>query len=153
MSRNLHFVRIYPHPPTRVWQALTDPKALTEWLMENDFEPIVGHRFCFRTKPMPGFDGVVRCEVVEIDAPRRLVYTWQGGGMRQSTLVTWTLEEIAEGTRLRLEHTGFEGLGGLTASFILGLGWPRLLRWALPRTLAALDAEMRNGVARSVAPH
>ena len=60
---------VYPHPVDRVWEALTSSEALAAWLMPNDFKPAVGHRFTFRTKPAPGFDGVVRCEVLELDPP------------------------------------------------------------------------------------
>lgn len=101
MTRNLAFERIYPHPPERIWLAIADRRALAAWLMENDFEPRVGHRFQFRTRPRPGFDGVIDCEVIEVDEPRRLAYTWQGGWMRRPTTVTWTLEPVPEGTRLR----------------------------------------------------
>jgi uncharacterized protein YndB with AHSA1/START domain len=54
----------YPHPVERVWAALTSSDALAVWLMPNDFKPVVGHRFTFRTKPAPGFDGIVHCEVL-----------------------------------------------------------------------------------------
>ena len=135
MKRDLTFTRVYRHPPERVWQALTDSRAIAEWLMPNDFEPQVGHKFQFRTQPAPGFDGIVHCEVLEVDAPRRLAYTWQGGPMRRPTTVTWTLTRVPEGTLLRLEHTGFEGLGGLATSFILGRGWKGLLRQKLAQVL------------------
>ncbi len=75
MSRTLRFEVLYPHPPERVWRALTDRRMLAEWLMPNDFEPRLGHRFTFRTDPAPGFDGTVRCQVIELDEPRRLSYT------------------------------------------------------------------------------
>jgi uncharacterized protein YndB with AHSA1/START domain len=68
-----------PHPPERVWRALTDAEALARWLMPNDFAPKVGHAFTMQTKPGPGFDAVVRCEVLELDAPRVMVWRWQGG--------------------------------------------------------------------------
>ena len=128
----------YPHPPERVWRALTDPKVLADWLIENDFEPRVGHQFRFRTKPQPGFDGLVECEVVEVDPPRRLAYTWKGGAMRVPTLVTFTLDPIPGGTRLRLEHSGWEGLSGLALRAIHSQGWKsKLLRQTLPTTLGA----------------
>lgn len=133
MKRELTFEVVYPHPPERVWRALTDPRALAAWLMPNDFEPRVGHCFQFRTAPAPGFDGIVRCAVIEVDPPRRLAYTWQGGPQRQPTVVTWTLEAAGSATRVRLEHTGFEGLGGLAVSFMLGRGW----RGKVLRQLAA----------------
>ena len=62
MARDLHFEFIYPHPPERVWAAITSSEAMSQWLMPNDFQLVVGHRFQFRTKPAPGFDGIVHCE-------------------------------------------------------------------------------------------
>jgi uncharacterized protein YndB with AHSA1/START domain len=66
----------YPHPPQRVWQALTSSEALATWLMPNDFKPVVGHRFTLQARPRPllGFNNIVRCEVIELDPPRRM--TW-----------------------------------------------------------------------------
>jgi uncharacterized protein YndB with AHSA1/START domain len=89
--------------------------------MANDFEPRLGHKFQFRTKPAPGFDGIVQCEVLELNPPKRLVYSWCGGGL--NTQVTWALEAVPEGTRLRLDHTGFRGFRGWMTSRILGRGW------------------------------
>ncbi|MCA9646609.1 MAG: SRPBCC domain-containing protein [Polyangiaceae bacterium] len=97
-------------PPPRVWRALTDPKLLAAWLMENDIRAEVGHRFTFRAKPMPGWDGVVQCEVLEVDEPHLLRYSWRGGSEehRLDTIVTWRLRPAEDGgTRLRLEHSGF----------------------------------------------
>jgi len=134
MKRDLHFEMTYPHSPERVWQALTNPDALARWLMPNDFKPIVGHRFRFRTKPAPGFDGIVHCEVLEVVAPERLVYLWAGGGV--DTRVTWTLERVPEGTRLTLDHTGFKGLRGILVSQMLGKGWrSKILMISLPALL------------------
>ncbi len=65
MSRGLHFEFIYKHSPQRVWRALTDSAAIARWLMPNDFQPVVGHKFQLRTKPRPGFDGIVKCEVLD----------------------------------------------------------------------------------------
>jgi uncharacterized protein YndB with AHSA1/START domain len=70
---------IYPHPIDQVWAALTSADALASWLMPNDFQPVVGHRFTFRTKPAPGFDGIVRCQVLELDPPRRIAWSQAGG--------------------------------------------------------------------------
>ncbi len=102
----------YPHPIERVWRALTEPAAIARWLMPNDFEPTVGHRFTFRTNPLPqfGFDGVVHCEVTEVEPPRRLAYTWTGGNL--DTRVSYELETAQQdgraGTRLHFEHAGFD---------------------------------------------
>lgn len=105
----------YSHSPERVWRALTDPDELEAWLMENDFEPRVGHRFQFRDEPKPGWDGVVDCKVLKVEEPRRLSYSWRGDEEREPTVVTFTLEPRDGGTRLQLEHTGFSGFRGFVA--------------------------------------
>jgi uncharacterized protein YndB with AHSA1/START domain len=130
MGREIMFEVTYPHPPERVWQ------ALTEWLMPNDFRPIVGHQFTFRAPPQPWFDGVVRCEVLTVDPPHQLSYTWQGGPMRNPTTVTWTLESVEDGTCLRLLHSGFAGFGGRVIRLVLNSGWRGLLRQDLAKLLA-----------------
>src|SRR5580692_11113718 len=68
----------FPHPPEKVWRAITTRELLAAWLMENDFEPVVGHRFQMKGIPVPavGFTGLVASEVLEIDPPRRLVISW-----------------------------------------------------------------------------
>jgi uncharacterized protein YndB with AHSA1/START domain len=121
MKRHLHFEIVYPHTREKVWRALTDPVAIAEWLMPNNFEPRIGHKFQFRTHPAPGFDGIIDSEVLELDPPSRLVYTWSNGKL--DTRVIWTLQVTQEGTRLILDHTGFEGLGGWMLSKALGQGW------------------------------
>ena len=144
MQRNLVLERVYPYSPDHLWAALTDPAALSEWLMETDFQPFEGHRFQFRTKPAPGFDGVIQCEVIEVSQPYRLVYTWQGGPLKKPTVVTWTLDAVGGGTRLRLEHTGFEGAAGILISFVLGSGWHRILNQNLPALLSQLPVKQRR---------
>jgi uncharacterized protein YndB with AHSA1/START domain len=129
MSRTLRFEAEYPHPPEKVWRALTDRRAISEWLMENDFEPRLGHRFNFRTTPRPGFDGIVHCEVTALEEPRLLSFSWRGGPL--DTQVTWTLEPIAGGTRLILEHSGFRGVRGFLISRMMGSGWGRMLKTRL----------------------
>ena len=39
------------------------------------------------------------------------------------SFVIWTLEAVGSATRVRLEHNGFEKLGGLAVGFMLGRGW------------------------------
>ena len=98
-------------PIERVWHALTDSATLSKWMLftSNDFEPVVGHAFQFREAP--DWTGVVACEVIEVDKPHRLSYTWVSGGegnLPHSTVVTWTLTEAEGGvTRLHLEQSGF----------------------------------------------
>ena len=137
MKRDLKFERYYPHPPERVWEALTDRNALAQWYMDNDFEPNVGYQFQFKTEPGPGFNGVLSGEVILADAPHQLVYTFIGGTMKHKTTVTWTLNRQGGGTLLRLEHTGFTGLSDIAISLVLGFGWRRFLK-RLPGFLGQL---------------
>jgi uncharacterized protein YndB with AHSA1/START domain len=121
----------YPHPVSQVWAALTEAPAIEAWLMPNTFEPRVGHSFSFRTAPDQNWNGVVDCEVVTVDAPRQLAYTWRNADTQLDTLVTFTLEPAEGGTRLRLEHSGFarSGKAGAFAREGLGAGWnSRVLR-------------------------
>ena len=92
--------REIPHPPERIWRALTRPELIAEWLMENDFRPAVGHRFELR----PDW-GVVDCEVVEVEPNRLLAYRWDARALE--SVVTWTLTPTRTGTRLRMEQSGF----------------------------------------------
>lgn len=108
MLRNVKTEVFYPFPPERVWQVITNPRALAVWLMKNDFEPRIGHKFRFHTESQPGIDNTIYCEVIELDEPRCLSYTWRGSFMCQPTVVTWTLFPVEGGTKLQLEHTGFE---------------------------------------------
>ena len=95
-------------PPDRVWHALTDPDLLARWLMPNDFRAAVGHQFTFRTEPVPqyGFDGIVHCQVLDLDPPRLLRFSWRGGVL--DTVVSWRLVPEGAGTRLLIRHDGFD---------------------------------------------
>lgn len=104
MSQPVHLEVFYPYPPERVWQVLTDRRALADWMMENDFEPKLGHKFRFYSQPLPGFKTTIQCEVVELEEPTRLVYTWQESPTAEPSLVVWTLTTVAGGTQLRLKH-------------------------------------------------
>jgi len=105
------------HPLERVWLALTDPVLLREWLLPIvDFELQSGSAFSFKTEPHPGWDGIVNCRVLEIQAHQKLSYTWVVGDMLD-TVVTFTLTPTTSGTRLSLVHSGFkpdqkQALGG-----------------------------------------
>jgi len=87
----------------QVWNALTDSDTLAKWVMENDFKPIVGHKCQFQN---PQWNLIVDCEVLVVDEPNKLSYTWVGGPI--NTIVTWTLKEEDGTTYLHLEQTGFE---------------------------------------------
>jgi uncharacterized protein YndB with AHSA1/START domain len=133
--RDIEVVREVAYPREMVWSALTDSRQLGAWLMPNDFQPKVGHRFTFTTKPAPGFDGIVRCEVLELRAPERVAFTWKGGPL--DTVVSFDLAETATGTRITLRHAGFAGLSNLIPRVALGFGWKSLLAQKLVRHLEA----------------
>jgi uncharacterized protein YndB with AHSA1/START domain len=97
------------HSPEKVWHALTEPALLAEWLLpvfDLKLEP--GAAFTFKTQPYPGWDGAVNCRLVEIEAHRKLSYTWVVGDMELDTVVTFTLTPTASGTRLSLVQSGFK---------------------------------------------
>jgi uncharacterized protein YndB with AHSA1/START domain len=148
VKADIDFTVTYPHPVDRVWAALTSSEALAAWLMPNDFQPVAGHRFTFRTNPAPGFDGIVRCRVLELDPSRRMVWSWAGGKI--DTTVTFTLEPAGERqTRLRMHQVGFHGLGAQITRRIMASGWPGLLR---ERLAAHLD-DSSAGLGTRPIPH
>jgi uncharacterized protein YndB with AHSA1/START domain len=111
-TRTLVVEREMPHPPERIWRALTQSALIEEWLMKNDFEPRVGHRFNYRSEPMPPrWNGVVDCEVLAVEPNKRLAYTWNSSGEEAAnglnTVVTWTLTPTKGGTHVRMEQSGF----------------------------------------------
>ena len=97
--------REMPHPPEKIWRALTQGPLIAEWLMTNDFKPVVGHRFQFRATPAPGWNGIIDSEVLLVEPYTRLSYGWTSMGLE--TVVTWTLTPTAGGTLLRMEQSGF----------------------------------------------
>jgi uncharacterized protein YndB with AHSA1/START domain len=135
----------FAQPPDRVWRALTDPHLMEQWLMPNTFEPRVGHRFQFQTRPVAGWDGTVHCEVLTVEPERCLAYTWTGGstaiqgyGHRLDTTVTWTLSPTAEGgTHVHLEHAGFTD-DDTFAYENMGNGWRTEIARALAQVAATL---------------
>lgn len=127
------------YPRELVWEAISDRDQLGEWLMPNDFAPVVGHEFTFKTDPAPGFDGIVRCRVLEVDAPRRLALTWKGGPL--DTRLSFDLKEIATGTRLTLRHSGFKGFGNILPRIVLGIGWTKKIGPKLAETVGRMAAQ------------
>jgi uncharacterized protein YndB with AHSA1/START domain len=97
--------RELPFPPEKIWRALTQPHLIAEWLMKNDFQPVLGHRFTLRGD----WGGVLDCEVLVVEPERTLAYTWDfddpANGLK--SVVTWTLTPTSGGARLRMEQAGF----------------------------------------------
>jgi uncharacterized protein YndB with AHSA1/START domain len=123
--------RDFPHPPEKVWRALTQPHLIEEWLMKNDFKPMVDHRFNLR-----GDWGAVDCQVVAVEANKTLAYTWGAFGLE--SVVTWTLTPSSTGTHLRMEHSGFQLPQQRQAYEGAKLGWQRFLT-NLEQLVARID--------------
>jgi uncharacterized protein YndB with AHSA1/START domain len=99
-TRSVVIDREMPHPPQKIWRALTQGALIEEWLMKNDFQPVVGHRFTLR-----GDWGAAECEVLAVEPVKTLSYTWSAFGLE--SVVTWDLTPTSTGTHLRMEHAGF----------------------------------------------
>ena len=131
MNKSIKHTYFFNHPPTDVWAYLTQPELIEQWLMKNDFEPVVGHQFNFLTKPLPNydFDGIAYCTVLEVVPPEKLAYTWKGGPgngvITLDSVVTWTLTVKDNGTELQLEHTGFKEVNNIMMYNAMNDGWLR----------------------------
>ena len=129
-----------PQPPAKVWRTLTEPELLAKWVMANDMQPVVGHSFTFRSEPTPWWDGIVRCEVLEVEPHKRLRYSWRSGPASSplDTVVTWTLTPTPSGgTRLTLEHSGFLPANKFAFDGA-GKGWRHMVGERLVEVLAGL---------------
>ena len=136
-TRTVTVERDFPHPPERLWRALTQPHLIAEWLMKNDFSPAVGHRFNLRGD----WGGTLDCQVLAVEPNETLSYTWNHAhddpAYDLQSVVTFTLIPTGTGTRLRLEQTGFrpeqkQAFGGAKA------GWQQFLG-KLEQLLARID--------------
>lgn len=129
MAKIIKHQFFFPHPPEAVWDYLTKPELMELWLMKNDFQPIVGLDFQFRSKPIPSldFDGIFYCKVLEIVPFKKLSYSWKSGpGNGEITLdsvVVWKLQPTDKGTEIFLEHSGFAKKENLNFYNGLNQGW------------------------------
>ena len=141
---DIRIVRNYQHSPVQVWKVLTDPTLIPRWTATGaggrpeGFEPVVGCKFRFVAKPKPGWNGIVECEVLEVDEPSLLRYSWTGDDGGDVTQVVYRLEPHAGGTRFSYEHTGFTGVGGLFMATLLGRVRRKMLTVGLPAVLDGL---------------
>ncbi len=99
-TKTLIVEREMPHSLEKIWRALTQGPLIEEWLMKNDFQPVVGHRFDLRADW-----GVVNCQVLAVEPNQALSYAWEAMGLK--SVVTWTLTPTGTGTQLRMEQSGF----------------------------------------------
>lgn len=125
-ARTVVVEREFPFPPEKLWRALTQPHLIEEWLMKNDFAPVVGHSFNLRGD----WGGTLDCEVLSVEPNRMLSYTWNFAHADPAyalrSIVTFTLTATSKGTHLRMEQSGFrpeqkQALGGAKA------GWQQFL--------------------------
>jgi uncharacterized protein YndB with AHSA1/START domain len=126
---------VFPHTPEKIWKTLTTGELIGRWLMPTTgFEAVKGERFTFQTTPAGAWDGIIRCQVLEVTPNERLVYTWNSGhegnvgyGAALDTVVTWTLSKAENGTRLRLVHSGFVLPKNETAFTSMSDGWKKVV--------------------------
>jgi uncharacterized protein YndB with AHSA1/START domain len=104
-TRSLVIEKELPHPPEKVWRALTQGPLIKEWLMDNDFQPVAGRGFNFRSTPMFSWDGVIACKVLVAEPNKKLSYSWNSLGLE--SVVVWTLVATSGGTLVRMEQSGF----------------------------------------------
>lgn len=128
----------YPHPPERVWAALTDADALAQWLMPNNFVPEVGRAFEFRVDSAPFYSGITECRVLEIDAPRRMVWSWKvvrpGGRAPAETEICWDLAPHEGGTMLTLTQKRTDSMPWMFR-MMMSMGWGTMLKRWIPVVL------------------
>jgi uncharacterized protein YndB with AHSA1/START domain len=122
--------REMPHPPEKIWRALSQPPLIEEWLMKNDFTAVVGHKFNFRADW-----GAVDCQVLAVEPNKTLSYTWCAFGL--TSVITWTLTPASTGTHLRMEQSGFRP-DQQQAYQGAKMGWRQFFA-AMERVLARID--------------
>lgn len=133
--RSVTIERDLPHAPEKIWRALTQGHLIEEWLMKNNFQPVVGHSFTLRAEW-----GAVECQVMAVELNKSLSYTWAAYGLEST--VTWTLTPTSTGTHLRMEHEGFrpdqeQAYQGAKS------GWPQFLA-NLEQVLARIEPSLEE---------
>lgn len=128
--------KVFPHAPETIWKMLTTGELIGRWLMvPTGFGPVKGKHFTLQTTPAGSWDGVIRCQVLEVTPNERLAYAWKGGhegnvgyGSPLDTVVTWSLSRVEEGTRLRLVHSGFVTPKNDSAFKTMSGGWTKVVQ-------------------------
>lgn len=104
-TRTLVIEKEMPYPPEKIWRALTQGSLIKEWLMDNDFQPVIGHSFQFRSAPVPNWDGIINSHILVVEPDKKLSYSW--GSLGLESVVVWTLIPTEGGTLVHMEHSGF----------------------------------------------
>jgi uncharacterized protein YndB with AHSA1/START domain len=140
MTERLQLEATYPHPPERVWKAITDPEAMSAWLMPTNFKPLIGYRFRMERLDAAAITG----KVIEVDEGKILAYTWDDGEAGEGSKVIWTLEPVDGGTRVRLEQVAIEAPVVNVIATESYFNWLYALRHGLPGLLRILAAHDRT---------
>jgi len=112
-------------PIQKVWKAIATSEGLAAWLMPNDFQPVMGHEFTFRSEPKNGWNGIVYCKVMELNPPKRIGFTWSGNNMEQ--YVSFELTELEKDkTQFMLVHAGWSEENAMIRD-IMYEGWGYLI--------------------------
>jgi len=159
MTRTIKLKIVLPYSHDKIWLALTDPKTLGSWFMENNIVPEQGHYFTFKMKPQKGWNGITHCEITAVEPQKHLAYTYRGEATGEKalacagihsetagkltkgifakldTVLSFTLEPTCNGTILSMEHSGYKGLKLFLISMIMQMGWKKQLRNKLPKVL------------------
>ena len=160
-ARTLVMEREFPHPPERLWRALTQPHLIAEWLLPNDFALEDGHRFTLQSPGAPGWSGRIDCAVREIEPGRRLSYSWDTGGEgeampRFESVVTLTIEPVARGCAWSRPVSPMppimvaRAMAGACSS-IGWKGWPR--GWREVSRYPSSPRKRGSGVTKGAVPH
>ncbi|BCB85005.1 hypothetical protein Psuf_023180 [Phytohabitans suffuscus] len=126
----------FGHPPALVWRALTERRQLSRWFIPGDIEPIQGSQFQLLPDALPGFDGPISGQVLEVSAERRLVMRWRGEQLHAR--VTWELKPTPDGCLLMVSQSGFLGVRGSARRQALVSTYDRLYGERLPAVLDGL---------------
>jgi uncharacterized protein YndB with AHSA1/START domain len=128
MQKEIKHTWRFSQSQEEVWEYLTNPELLSQWLMKNDFQPVVGHKFHFIGDcEGNNSNAAAYCEVLEVTPPTRLSYSWQTNSLYDGkpfdSTVVWTLVSKDNGTELQLVHNGFTAVEDVNAH---NDGWTRI---------------------------
>jgi uncharacterized protein YndB with AHSA1/START domain len=147
MQKEIKQIWFFNKPPEEVWEYLTKPQLIEQWLMKNNFKPEKGHTFQFTFTPKNDstYEGVVNCEVLELNPFTKLSYSWNGMTKDKTrsftSIVAWTLVPKNNGTELQLQHNGFRMLEDILTHTS---GWNSCIN-----KMEKLINETKNEVAKS----
>lgn len=128
MTKNIIKEIFILSPQEAVWEALTNPNDISSWLMPTkNFKAVPGERFTMQAKPMGSWDGKIHGEILTVEYPSVLSYTWKGDQMKSNTVIKWTLKTKDGGTLLTLQHTGFTGFSDYILGVFHAMGWKKFL--------------------------